>query len=202
MSSHQLPPSRPRRPSRSWLLPLLLVLIIAVPLAEVIVLLRVGNWIGLLPTIGLLIVFAVLGTWLSRREGGKAWQGMNEALRTGEFASDKIADAAMILVGALLLVFPGFLTDVVALLFLLPFTRPLMRRLLGWSIARQARKPAPEAGMLPPFGVPGMPGMPGFGSPTDEPGPQHNQGDVIAGEVIDDDPAGDDPTNPPPRESR
>ncbi|WP_432557676.1 FxsA family protein [Granulicoccus sp. GXG6511] len=187
MSSPQLPPGSGRR-RRSWTLPLLLVLLIAVPMAEIWVLLQVGNWIGLLPTIGLLIVLAVLGTWLSRREGGKAWKGINEALRTGEFPSGRMADAAMVLVGALLLVFPGFLTDIVAMLFLLPFTRPMMRRVLGWSIARQARKFTPEPGMLPPFGMPGFPPR-----PVDEhPGPPPAQGDVIQGEVVEEPVADDD----------
>lgn len=183
MSHQQLPPG-PGRRRRPWALPLLLLVLIAVPLAEIWVLLQVGSWIGLLPTIGLLLVIAVLGTWLSRREGGKAWKGINTALQTGELPSGKIADAAMVLLGAILLVFPGFLTDIVALLFLLPFTRPLMRRLLGWSIARQAKKFAPEPGMLPPFTVPGYPPHPS----AEPPRPHHAQGDVIEGEVVDDNP--------------
>ncbi|HHV21774.1 MAG TPA: FxsA family protein [Propionibacterium sp.] len=187
MSFRQLPPG-PARPRRSWTIALLLVLLIAVPMAEIWTLLQVGSWIGLLPTIGLLLAIAVLGTWLSRREGGKAWQGINEALRTGEFPSGRMADGAMVLIGAVLLVFPGFLTDIVALLFLVPFTRPLMRRLLGWSIARQARKFTPAPGMLPPFGVPGMSGMPGRAPGFHEdPSSPRDHGDVISGEVVEDD---------------
>ncbi|MDO5498076.1 MAG: FxsA family protein [Propionibacteriaceae bacterium] len=186
MSNHrQLPSGSPRRRPR-WALPLLLLLLVLVPMAEIVVLLQVGNWIGLLPTIGLLIVLAILGTWLSRREGGRAWKGVNEALRTGEFPSNQMADAAMVLVGALLLVFPGFLTDIVALLFLLPFTRPWMRTLLGWSIARQAKKFVPEPGMLPPFGMPGYPPP----MADERPRTDHDRGDVIEGEVVDDDPDG------------
>lgn len=188
MSRPQLPPGSGRR-RRPWALPLLLLLLITVPLVEIWVLLRVGSWIGLLPTIGLLLVIAVFGMWLSRHEGGKAWKGVNTALQTGELPGGKVADAAMVLVGALLLVFPGFLTDIVALLFLLPFTRPLMRRLLGWSIARQARKFVPEPGMLPPFGVPGYPPRPADGPPP----PPHARGDVIEGEVVDGDVVDDDP---------
>lgn len=182
MSYHQLPPGSGRR-RRPWALPLLLLLLIAIPMAEIWLLLQVGSWIGLLPTIGLLLVIAVLGTWLSRREGGKAWKGINTALQTGELPSGKVADAAMVLLGAILLVFPGFLTDIVALLFLLPFTRPLMRRLLGWSIARQARKFVPEPGMLPPFGMPTYPPR-----AADDPLPTNHVGDVIEGEVVDNDP--------------
>lgn len=182
--SHPQLPSGPGRRRRPWALPLLLLLLIAVPMAEIWMLLQVGSWIGLLPTIGLLLVIAVFGTWLSRREGGKAWKGINSAVHTGELPSGKVADAAMILLGAILLVFPGFLTDIVALLFLLPFTRPLMRRLLGWSIARQARKFVPEPGMLPPFGGPAYPPGASDGPPLNH----HTGGDIIEGEVVDDDP--------------
>lgn len=185
MSFPQVPSDGFGRRRRPWALPLLLLLLILIPAAEIWVLIQVGNWIGLLPTIGLLIVVAVFGTWLSRREGGKAWKGLNTAMQTGELPDKQIADAALILVGALLLVFPGFLSDIVALLFLLPFTRPLMRRLLGWSIARQAKKFGADPGMLPPFGIPGYPYA------EDEKGPNYAQGDIIEGEIIDD----DDPDN-------
>lgn len=184
MSYHQLPPGfglgRRRRP---WALPLLLLLLVAVPLAEIVVLLQVSSWIGLLPTIGLLLLIVILGIWLSRREGTKAWKGINQALHTGELPSGHIADAAMIMLGAILLVFPGFLTDIVALLFLLPLTRPLLRKLLGWSIARQAQKLAPEPGMLPPFGVADF-----ATRPEEQPYRNHPPGEVIEGQVVDEDP--------------
>lgn len=192
-----LPPGAGRRRRRRpWALPLLLLLLVLVPLTEIFVLLQVGNWIGLLPTIGLLIVVAVFGTWLSRREGSKAWKGLNQALATGELPGGQIADAAMILIGALLLVFPGFLTDLVALLFLLPFTRPLMKRLFAWAIADQAKKFTDSMpGMMPPIGMP-MPGMPGYPPTADGPashsadGRMRNAGaygEVIEGEVVEGD---------------
>lgn len=184
MSYHPLPPSfRTGRRRRPWALPLLLLLLIAVPLAEIVVLIQVGSWIGLLPTIGLLLLIAILGTWLSRREGAKAWKGINQALNTGELPSGHIADAAMIMLGAILLVFPGFLTDLVALLFLLPLTRPLLRKLLGWSIARQAQKLAPGPGMLPPFGV-----AESATWPEEQPYRSHAPDEVIEGQIVDEDP--------------
>lgn len=184
-----LPPGEGRRRRRRpWALPLLLVLLVLVPLTEIFVLLQVGNWIGLLPTIGLLIVVAVFGTWLSKREGGKAWKGLNQAVNTGELPSGQIADAAMILVGALMLVFPGFLTDIVALLFLLPFTRPLMKKLFAWAVAGQAKK---FTDGMPGIGMPRMPGYPptvdGSGTHKAD-GRMRNpgeSGEVIEGEVID-----------------
>lgn len=197
MTFSQLPPGvGPRR--RPWALPLVLLVLVAVPLLEILVLLRVGNWIGLLPTIGLLIAIAVIGTWLSRREGGKAWKGINSALQTGELPSGKMADGALVLLGAILLVFPGFLTDIVALLFLLPFTRPLMRRLVGWSLTRQAKKYGGGA-MLPPLGTLGYPPRePGPSDPS--PGSFDASGEVIEGEVVEGNNATpDDPTSGPHR---
>lgn len=179
MSYPQLPPGGRRR--RRWLLPLILVLLVTVPLAEIWLLLQVGNWIGLVPTVGLLVVVAIFGTWLSRREGGRAWKGLNDALNTGRMPTGELADTALILIGAILLVFPGFITDIVALVFLLPFTRPLAKKVFAWIIAGQAKKYA-DGGMLPPLGYPRSPGEPpnptGFGQS------RSGAGDVIEGEVV------------------
>lgn len=184
MSRPQLPP-RAGRPRRSWVLPMLVVLLLVVPLAEVWLLLQVGSWIGLLPTVGLLVGLAIFGTWLSRHEGSRAWKGLNEAVNTGRLPTGAVADAALILIGALLLVFPGFFTDIFGLVFLLPFTRPLAKRLFGWVIAGQAKRFAAGPGVLPPFGPPGYPP-----SARGEPGgaPRYGSGDVIEGEVVDNDP--------------
>jgi UPF0716 protein FxsA len=183
--SHPRLPGGGRRPrGRRWVLPLLLVVLVAVPLAEVWLLLQVGNWIGLIPTVGLLVGLAILGTWLSRHQGSRAWKGLNEATSTGRLPTGELADAALILVGALLLVFPGFFTDIVGLVFLLPFTRPLAKRLFGWAIAGQAKKFAPGPGVLPPFAPFGPPA----GQQPRTP-PRYGNGEVIDGEVVDDESA-------------
>lgn len=178
----QLPPGGGRR--RRWLLPLILVLLVTVPLAEVWLLLQVGNWIGLLPTVGLLVVITFFGTWLSRRQGGRAWKSLNDAVDTGRMPSGELADTALILIGAVLLVFPGFFTDIIALVFLLPFTRPLAKKLFGWMISRQAQKYA-DGGILPPTGAVGYPRSPGESTGPSQPGQaQSGQDDVIEGEVV------------------
>lgn len=121
-----------------WVLPTLLVVLIGLPILEVWLLIRVGHVIGALPTIGILIVEAVLGAWLMRREGSRAWQALKDAARRGEMPVDEATDAALVLVGGLLLLLPGFVTDVIGLVFLLPFTRPLARRLVQLLVARGA----------------------------------------------------------------
>lgn len=190
MSHQQLPPNLSRSGARrrrgGWLLPVVIVLLIAVPLAEVWLLLQVGSWIGLLPTLGALVVIAVLGTWLSRRAGNRAWRGLSQALNTGRMPTGELADAALILIGALLLVFPGFFTDIVALVFLLPFARPLAKKLFGLFIAGQAKKYA-DRGLLPPMDV-GNYRPRDSRSPGDGPAnpPRSGRDDLIEGEVIDD----------------
>lgn len=120
-----------------WLLPLLLVLLIGVPILEVWLLIQVGQLIGVLPTLLILVAEAVLGGWLMRREGARAWKSLTEAFQAGRMPSGELADAALVLVGGVLLMLPGFATDVIGLFFLLPFTRPLARMLLALVVARR-----------------------------------------------------------------
>ncbi|MFT4108853.1 FxsA family protein [Propionicimonas sp.] len=128
-------PARTRRP---WLLPALVGVFVLVAVAEVWILTVVGVRIGVLPTLLILVGEAVLGAWLMRREGRKAWQALVDAYSTGRLPSGQLADAALILVGGIMLILPGFFTDIVGLVFLLPFTRPLARRVLGMVIARHS----------------------------------------------------------------
>ncbi len=136
MTSPQ-PPVRGRRP---WLAPLLLLFFLTVPIVEVWLLVAVGTRIGVLPTIGILIVSALLGTWLMRREGAKAWRALNEAVSSGRLPGGEVLDPVLIMIGGVLVMLPGFFTDIIGLIFLLPFTRPLARGLLALFIARRAAR--------------------------------------------------------------
>lgn len=117
-----------------------LVVLIGTPILEIYVLIQVGQLIGALPTLGLLLIEAVLGVWLLKREGSRAWQALNAAIGTGRMPSQQLADGALILVGGALLVLPGFVTDLVGFFCLLPFTRPLARRVLGFVVARRVAR--------------------------------------------------------------
>lgn len=118
-----------------WLLPLLVVLAVAIPIFEVWLLIQVGQLIGLLPTLLILVAEVALGGWLLRREGSRAWKSLIGAYQSGRLPTGELADAALVLVGGILLMLPGFTTDLLGLFFLLPFTRPLARRLLGVALA-------------------------------------------------------------------
>jgi len=114
---------------------LLLVAFVVVPLLEIWVIVQVGQAIGVVPTLVLLLVDAVLGTWLFRREGRKAWAALREAIAEHRVPAREVADGALVVVGGAFLLSPGFVTDGVGVLCLLPPTRALLRRALTRVVA-------------------------------------------------------------------
>lgn len=112
-------------------MPLLLIaLFIVVPIAELYVIIKVGELIGVFPTLILLLADAVLGSWLLKHQGRGAWRRFNEALAARRFPGREVVDGALIIVGGTLLLTPGFLTDIVGAFLLIPPTRAIARRLL------------------------------------------------------------------------
>lgn len=138
MSGHDTGTRRPRLSSPLGLV-LLVVALVLLPIAEITLLVAVGRQIGLLPTVGILLAEVALGAWLSRREGSRAWRALSDAFGTGRMPTAELTDAALVLTGGVMLMLPGFLTDVFGLVFLLPFTRPLARKLLAFTLSRQVR---------------------------------------------------------------
>jgi len=123
------------------MVPILVIVFILVPLAELAVLIAVGDWIGLVPTLILLLAVSVVGAWLAKREGLAAWRRFQLALAEGRMPTVEVADGAMILLAGALLLTPGFLSDVIGVLLLLPPTRALARRvaprLAEWRLRRR-----------------------------------------------------------------
>jgi UPF0716 protein FxsA len=117
-----------------WVLGLLFVV---VPVVEIYFLIQVGQVIGAWWTILLLVADGILGSVLVKREGGRAWRALQQALREHRMPARELADGALILVGGTLLLTPGFLSDVVGLFCILPVTRPAARGLLTRFIARR-----------------------------------------------------------------
>jgi UPF0716 protein FxsA len=116
---------------------ILLLLFVGLPILEIYVIIQVGQVIGAVPTILLLIFESVLGAWLIKHEGQRAWVALQGTLATGKMPGKELADAALILVGGTLLLTPGFVTDIFGFFFILPFTRPLARRVLLAMVARR-----------------------------------------------------------------
>jgi UPF0716 protein FxsA len=110
--------------------PILIALFILVPIAELYVIIQVGELIGLWPTLALLLADALLGSFLLKHQGRSAWRRFNEALAQRRFPGKEVVDGALILVGGTLLLAPGFLTDIVGVILLIPPTRALVRQLL------------------------------------------------------------------------
>jgi UPF0716 protein FxsA len=141
-----------------------------VPLVEIYVIIQVGQVIGPWWTILLLVLDSIFGSWLIKREGGRAWRALSEALSSGRMPARELADGALILIGGTLMLAPGFVTDGFGILMILPVTRPLFRRLLTNVVANRLVVLGPDG----PIG-PRTAQRPG-------PGPD---GPVIRGEVVD-----------------
>jgi UPF0716 protein FxsA len=101
-----------------------------VPILELYVIIKIGGLIGVLPTLALLLVMSLLGATLLRHQGRGAWRRFNEAIAERRFPGREVADGLLITIGGALLLTPGFVTDAVGLLLLLPPTRAVARRLL------------------------------------------------------------------------
>ncbi|MDQ3735109.1 MAG: FxsA family protein [Actinomycetota bacterium] len=117
---------------RARLGPILGVLLIA----EVIVFILVGNWIGFGWTILLALITSAIGLWLFGREGVRALRAMGAASRSGKAPATAAVDAGLVALGGLLVFIPGFVTDVAGLMCLIPVTRPWVRRLILGRVAR------------------------------------------------------------------
>jgi UPF0716 protein FxsA len=117
--------------------PLLVILFIGVPFAELYVLIQVGHAIGVLDTLGLLLLVSIVGAWLAKREGLGVLRRMQAAVDAGRVPGTELLDGFLILMAAALMLTPGFLTDIVAILLLLPPVRAGLRRELRRRFARR-----------------------------------------------------------------
>jgi UPF0716 protein FxsA len=130
----------------------LLALFIVVPVVEIYVIIQVGHVIGPWWTVFALIAESVLGVWLVRREGRRAWRTLVTQLTEGTPPTKAATDGAVILLGGLLLLTPGFVTDFLGFLCVLPPTRPLVRRAVVALVRRRTRA---VTGSRPAQGGPG-----------------------------------------------
>src|SRR5260221_9232342 len=109
---------------------LMLAIFVDIPIAELYVILKVGDLIGIVPTLLLLVADSVLGSMLMRSQGRAVWARFQEAVQTGRMPHREVLDGALVIFGGAFLITPGFLTDIIGVLCLLPPTRTLMRRLV------------------------------------------------------------------------
>ena len=171
-----------------------MVAFIVVPLVEIYVIIQVGQVIGAWWTILLLIADSILGSWLVKREGARAWRALRTALNEGRMPAHELADGMLILVGGALILSPGFVLDAIGLLCILPLTRPIGRRILSRVLSRKLVGVSflTEGTMgRPSGGSAAGPTATGFGGEQpwtrQRPGTPTDEG-VVQGEVVDDDP--------------
>jgi len=115
----------------------LIVAFLVVPVIEIAVIVQVGSWIGVLPTVALLLFESLVGAYVLKREGRRAWVTLRETLANGVMPDVALLDAALVLIGGTLLLTPGFVTDIVGFACVLPFSRPAIQRLVTRLILRQ-----------------------------------------------------------------
>lgn len=139
----------------------LFTVFVLLPLLEIYVIVQVGQVIGAWWTILLLVADSLFGAWLLKHEGGRAWRNLRDSLQDGRVPSTEIADGGLILVGGTLMLAPGFITDVLGILLILPLTRPVFRGVLAGAVARRLLVDVTRPGAGP-------------------------QGPVVRGEVVDD----------------
>jgi UPF0716 protein FxsA len=116
----------------------LALVFLVLPIVELYVLVQVAQGIGILNTIGLLIVVSVVGAWLCKREGMNVLRRIRLALDRYELPSRELVDGGLILFAGALMLTPGFVTDCLAVLLLLPPTRVPVRQVVLRAFQRRA----------------------------------------------------------------
>jgi UPF0716 protein FxsA len=114
----------------------LLALFVIVPLVELVLLIRLGQWIGLLPTVAVVVITGVAGAALARREGLRTLFSMKSDLRSGRFPVGRLLDGMLILFAGGLLLTPGILTDILGFALLVPGSRGWFKRLVAGRVQR------------------------------------------------------------------
>jgi UPF0716 protein FxsA len=145
-------------------MPLLILLFIVVPIAEIYVIIQVGQAIGALWTVLLLIADALIGARLLRWQGGRAWLNFQNALAAGRVPHREIMDGVLVVLGGAFLLTPGFLTDILGLVLLLPPSRAVVRRFAAGLLQRRA---GVRLARVVVRQRPGPPGPPPTATPTD-----------------------------------
>jgi UPF0716 protein FxsA len=96
---------------------------LVVPFVEIYLLLQIGGWVGVMPTVLLVVFTAVLGAWLLRQQGFSTFQRFQKSLAQGEIPAYEMIEGPILLVGGALLLTPGFFTDVLGFACLVPQAR-------------------------------------------------------------------------------
>lgn len=146
-------------------MPLPLLILVALPLIEIALFVTIGGAIGLWPTLAIVVGTALLGSWLLRRQGARAMADVQRAVSEFSDPTAPLAHGALVMLAGVLLIAPGFFTDTLGLLLLLPPVRSLVLRLMGRRVTTRVSA--------------------GFAAPPGEPAPhRYGRGVVIDGDYV------------------
>ncbi len=120
--------------------PQLLLLFIGVPLIEVLILIKLGSLFGFWPTIFLVIGTGILGAYLAKLYGLSVWYQIQQDLNAGLMPADKLVDGLLILIGGIVLLTPGLLTDILGFMLLIPFTRNYFKRFAKSKFSKMSQE--------------------------------------------------------------
>jgi UPF0716 protein FxsA len=170
---------------RIRIFPILMTLFLVIPIIEIYLLIKVGGYIGVLPTIALVVLTAVIGASLLRSQGIQTYLRFNQTLSEGQLPANELVEGIALLIGGALLLTPGFFTDLIGFFCLLPITRRLVVTLIvnrfnpmsgiGLNIVGMGN-PRPSGTATGP-----IPGSPSGSTPGSSSG--NKSGNVYEGEV-------------------
>ncbi|HLO25032.1 MAG TPA: FxsA family protein [Geobacteraceae bacterium] len=118
----------------------LFILFAVIPVVELYLVIKVGSLIGALPTVALLLAISMAGAWLVRHQGFEIMRRIQAELAQGRLPAAELLDGALVLVGGVLLLTPGFFTDLLGLFFLIPFTRAIIKQFAGLWLQRRLER--------------------------------------------------------------
>lgn len=133
----------------------LLLLFLIAPVVELALLIKLGDIIGFWPTMGIIVLTAITGSFLARREGLAVWRKLNERLSAGALPGKELVDGVIILIAGALLITPGVLSDLTGILGMLPPTRALIRK----EVMRRIERSMAQGSMTMSFGSFGSAGF-------------------------------------------
>lgn len=118
----------------------LFLIFLIVPVIEIYLIIKVGQVLGGVATVSVLLAMSLLGAWLMRHQGGRVIGQIRDELAQGRLPAAQLLDGALIFIGGVLLTTPGFFTDFLGIFFLIPATRRVIKMWLGlWLQAKIAR---------------------------------------------------------------
>jgi UPF0716 protein FxsA len=173
---------------------IVVALLVIVPIIEIAVLIAVGQVIGVGWTLALMLATSVLGGWLLRTQGARAWRAFRDDVNAGRPPGHAVTDGLLVLAGGMFMLVPGFVSDVIGVLLIAPPTRRLARGLV-LAVATTRMSSSAATSLFGPRRVRARYGGPPAPASSGAPGSSPRSAEPIEGEII------DPPSAPPPSRS-